>query len=435
MAVVRAFAGGNEQEWTRYLEAALQSERDQLNAVLNTIEQGIAIIGQDRKIQFMNPSLIKAFGNGKGEVCFKHLYHLNEPCPNCRLSKVIHGSTEKWEWSFPNGNTFDITYSPFTDADGAQCVLAAFSDVTKRKAAELELVRLNDLKTELLAQKTEQLDRISREVGKLEQEKQRFVSFLAVVAHDLKSPLGVSQAAISGILGGYLGQLNEQQRDMLERINRRLEGLSALVDDLIDIPLIETGHLVHEMKEMSLADAVMTSVNEYRPSAAEKGLWLEAVVPDGLPMIYGSARRISQVLNNLLSNAIKYSEHGGILVRASEEDDLVRISVSDTGIGILPQDQPRLFEDFFRGKNVGTVKGTGLGLSICRRIIEAHGGKIWAESPNPETNTGSRFVFTLPKLAGPQVCTAGGRAPEEYNLFSEGGKTDGKKAEDPAYRR
>jgi PAS domain-containing protein len=105
MGIMRSFTGGNEGEWTRYLETVLQSERDQLNAVLSTIEDGIVIISQDRLIQFMNPSLIREFGEGKGEYCYKHFYRLNEPCHTCRLSSVIHGATDKWEWSFADGNT------------------------------------------------------------------------------------------------------------------------------------------------------------------------------------------------------------------------------------------------------------------------------------------------------------------------------------------
>jgi len=116
-----------------------------------------------------------------------------------------------------------------------------------------------------------------------------------------------------------------------------------------------------------------------------------------LPKVYGSSLRLQQVLNNLLSNAIKYSEQGVILVRASQGNEYVKVEVSDNGVGIPPEDLPRLFEDFFRGKNAGAAKGTGLGLSICRRIIEAHRGRIWAESPDPETNSGSKISFIIPQ--------------------------------------
>jgi signal transduction histidine kinase len=107
-------------------------------------------------------------------------------------------------------------------------------------------------------------------------------------------------------------------------------------------------------------------------------------------------------MQNLLSNAVKYSNKGVILVRASQDNDNIKVEVADNGIGIPPEDLPRLFEDFFRGKNAGITKGTGLGLSISRRIIEAHGGRIRVESPNPETNSGSKFTFIIPEYKGNQ---------------------------------
>jgi signal transduction histidine kinase len=272
--------------------------------------------------------------------------------------------------------------------------------IAMRKQFELELVKLNELKSELLTQKTNQLEEISREVTKLEEEKRNFVRFLGVVAHDLKSPLTVSQSMLWEILGGYSGPVNNDQKDILERITRRIDGLLTLIDDLMDIPFIETGQLVGEMKHISMGEVIKTSVDGFSSLASEKGLKLELTLPPGLSETYGSSRRLQQVMNNLLSNAIKYSRQGTVSVRVSEDDKDIKVEVSDNGIGISSEDLPRLFQDFSRGKNIGEIKGTGLGLSISRRIVEAHGGRIWAESPNPETNTGSRFTFTLPKDNG-----------------------------------
>ena len=225
------------------------TRRDQLNGVLNIMEEGIAIIGGDRKIQFMNPSLIREFGDSIGEYCYKLFYGLDQPCGVCRFSTAANGPTEKREWTSGDGSTFDIVYTPFTGADQMACILAAFINVTKRKQFEVELVRLNDLKSELLTQKTEQLQQISREVAKLEEEKDRFVRFLGVVAHDLKSPLSVSQAMLAGVLDGYYGQVSDEQKDVIQRVTKRIDSLNALINDLIDIPLIETGQLVREMTE------------------------------------------------------------------------------------------------------------------------------------------------------------------------------------------
>jgi PAS domain S-box-containing protein len=384
----------------------------QLQAALNTMDEGVAVIGQDMRIQFMNPSLVREFGDGKGEFCYQRLYGLDQPCHSCRFSEVLYGTPAQKESRFADGNTFDIVYVPFTGVDFAPCVLASFTNITKRKKLEDEMVRINGLHSRLLNEKTERLKEVSREITRLEEQKGQFIRFLGVVAHDLKSPLSVSQSILSGVTGGYYGPLREEQKDIIERVTRRIDGLNFLIDDLIDIPLIESGQLVREMTDLSLREIMESSVDELKTLAAGKGLQLTLVLPAELPHVRGSSRRLRQVMVNLLSNAVKYTERGIILVKTSDSGDFVDVEVSDSGIGVLPDDLPRLFDDFFRGKNAAGNKGTGLGLSICRRIVEAHGGRIWVESPNPDTDSGCRFVFTLPKYTDSAATTDRG-VPEQ----------------------
>ena len=139
--------------------------------------------------------------------------------------------------------------------------------------------------------------------------------------------------------------------------------------------------------------------DDVRPTLAalkEKGMKLDVIVPDTLPKIRGSSTRLQQVLVNLVGNSIQYTTEGTITVRVQEQKKDIKVEIEDTGIGIPPEDMPHIFEDFFRASNT-EVKGTGLGLSIAKRIVEAHNGNIWCESPCPDTSTGSRFSFTLPK--------------------------------------
>ncbi|MBM4461838.1 MAG: PAS domain-containing sensor histidine kinase [Chloroflexi bacterium] len=411
-SVARPFTGGNEAEWIRYLEELVRSERDRVMAILNSMEEGVVIIDLDRKIRFMNPSMVREFGDGVGLHCYRHLRGLDEPCGEiCRLPNVIRGKNERWEYIFPDGRTYDVIGSPFADLDQVPCMLATFRNITQRKQAEIELVKLNQLKSDLLSQKTRELEEISREVAKLEEQERRFVRFLRVVAHDLQSPLAATQTCLWDILDGYCGKITDEQRDMLERSSRRIDGLSTLIGDLLDIPRIEAGQIVHEMKETSLSEVIERSVDELSNLAKEKGITLKVELPQSLPRIHGSSIRLQQVVRNLISNAIKYSREGTVLVRATEDEGDLRVEVIDSGIGILPEDLPLLFTDFFRGKNVET-RGTGLGLSISKRIVEAHGGRIWAESPCPETGKGSKFSFTLPKVAGPQDSSVNQNRPE-----------------------
>ena len=118
-------------------------------------------------------------------------------------------------------------------------------------------------------------------------------------------------------------------------------------------------------------------------------------IASDLPKINGSPQRLQQVITNLATNAINYTAEGEITIRASGTNNEILIEVIDTGCGIPPDELPKVFEDFFRGSNT-EARGTGLGLSISKRIIEAHGGKIWVESPFPKTRKGSKFSFTLP---------------------------------------
>ncbi len=273
--------------------------------------------------------------------------------------------------------------------------------VGELRRRQREVVKLKD---QLLEQRTTELEQSSGEVVKLVEERRHFVRFLSVVAHDLQSPLVATQSLLSYIVDGYTGEITDGQRDLMQRGIRRIDGLLTLITDLLDIPRIEAGQLKREMREISVNEVIKQATEGLDNLARQKGIALEVELPQSSPKVYASNRRLQQVVTNLVSNAINYTREGMVLIRVTDGDDDVRVEVIDTGIGIPPDDLPRLFEDFFRGNNVG-MKGTGLGLSISKRIVEAHGGKIWAESPYPETGKGSRFTFTLPK--GRMVVQAG----------------------------
>jgi signal transduction histidine kinase len=256
-----------------------------------------------------------------------------------------------------------------------------------------EVVRLSQ---RLLEKRTGELEQASREIAKLEEARNRFLRFLGVTVHDLKAPLTAIQSYFWVMLGGFAGALTEKQKNMLERSSQRIKELLTLVSDLLDIPRIDTGQITQEMKPVSLSQIVKASIADLRDQAKQKGVKLKAEVPQGLPKIHGAGPRLQQVITNLIGNAINYTPEGMVTIRVSEGDKVIQIEVMDTGIGIPAEDLPHVFDDFFRASNVET-KGTGLGLSIAKRIVETHDGKIWVESPCPETGKGSKFTFTLPK--------------------------------------
>ena len=253
-----------------------------------------------------------------------------------------------------------------------------------------------ELQGSLLREQARRLAQASHEISKLEEERDKFLRFLGIAAHDLKAPLTAIQGFLWVMLGGYAGELTDKQKNMLERSSRRITELLSLISDLLDIPRAEAGQIVEEMKDMSLRQEVKRCCDTMSGQAEEKQIRLKVEMPQGLPRINGSSTRLQQVMTNLLSNAINYTNEGTVTVSIAEQDTDILVEVSDTGIGIPADGLPKVFDEFYRASNV-EIKGTGLGLSIVKRIVEAHDGKIWVESPCPQTGKGSRFSFTLPK--------------------------------------
>jgi len=222
--------------------------------------------------------------------------------------------------------------------------------------------------------------------------------FLAMASHDLKTPLAAVQSYLQVLLGGFVGELDEEHGRMLQRCSARIQELFDLINRFLDLAQIEKGKVVEEMEMICIGDMLNSCVDEVKVLAAEKSQALSAEIAEDLSTIYGSERHLKQVVTNLLSNGVKFTPEGGtITLCAREMEDQIEVSVSDTGVGVSAEDLPRMFEQFFRGKGATAAQGTGLGLSISKRIVEAHHGTIWVESPYAEGQPGARFVFTLPK--------------------------------------
>lgn len=218
---------------------------------------------------------------------------------------------------------------------------------------------------------------------------------LGMVSHDLKAPLVAVESYLQVILGGFAGEVNEKQREMLERSSHRIGELLNLIGDLLDVSRIEAGQMAQEFQATSLSEVIEGSLEDVQALAKEKDMELRVEMPEKLPVIQAAPHRLRQVLNNLLSNAIKFTPPQGLItIRIENRGDHLQVEVMDTGVGIPADDLPYVFDEFFRGRDVERA-GAGLGLSIARKIVEAHGGKIWVESPCTADGKGSRFAFTL----------------------------------------
>jgi signal transduction histidine kinase len=242
-------------------------------------------------------------------------------------------------------------------------------------------------------------DRAKEELSRLASERERFLYFLSMVAHDLKAPLAAVQSYLKVMLRGSTGPLSEKQRAWIQKSVQRIDNMLELVSDLIDISKLETGLIAPELSTVSLQEELYGCVEIAKGITEPKGIRLEYHIDPGLPEIFGSGTRICQVVNNLVSNAARFTPAGGcIRIEAASVEDEVLIYVEDTGCGIKPEILPKIFDDFFKG-DPESREGTGLGLSICKRIVEMHHGRIWAESPPPGKDKGTRVSFTLPKGA------------------------------------
>jgi two-component system, NtrC family, sensor kinase len=223
--------------------------------------------------------------------------------------------------------------------------------------------------------------------------------FLANMSHELRTPLNAI-IGFSEVLGERMfGELNEKQDEYLKDIYASGTHLLSLINDILDLSKIEAGRMELELTDFHLPTALDNALTLVRERAGRRSITLQMSVDERLGEVRADERKIRQVLLNLLSNAIKFTPEGGrIEVSAAPRDGSVEVSVSDTGVGIAPEDQEAVFEEF---RQVGTadkkVEGTGLGLTLCRKFVQLHGGKIWVKS---EVGVGSTFTFTIPMRHG-----------------------------------
>ena len=220
--------------------------------------------------------------------------------------------------------------------------------------------------------------------------------FTSMVSHELRSPLGAIKEGINLVFEGLAGEINEEQKDLLETAKRNTDRLGRLINNVLDFQKMESGKMDFDIRENDINE-VVREVNKFMSLLAkEKRLDLAVDIDDSIAVLKFDKDRIVQVLTNLVSNAIKYTEEGSVKIIAKQEDDVAHIIVRDTGMGIKAEDMGKLFQvfeqlDSTRDKKKG---GTGLGLAISSDIILAHNGKIWAES---KIGKGSAFHFTIPK--------------------------------------
>jgi signal transduction histidine kinase len=237
-----------------------------------------------------------------------------------------------------------------------------------------------------------ELEAANRELAAASQHKSEF---LANMSHELRTPLNAVIGFSEVLTERMFGELNEKQDEYLRDIHASGQHLLSLINDILDLSKIEAGRMELEVTDFDLPLAIENAMTLVRERAARRSIALHTTVNEQLGQIQADERKIRQVLLNLLSNAIKFTPEGGrIHVEARSVNESIEVAVTDTGVGIAPEDQEAVFEEF---RQVGTaekkVEGTGLGLTLCRKFVELHGGKIWVTS---QVGVGSTFTFTIP---------------------------------------
>jgi signal transduction histidine kinase len=237
-------------------------------------------------------------------------------------------------------------------------------------------------------------DELRRLYGELDEASRHKSEFLANMSHELRTPLNAIIGFSQVLRERMVGDLNEKQAEYLDDIISSGSHLLSLINDVLDLSKVEAGQVELEAAPFSLRDALERGLVMVREQARRDGVQVTLAADPEVNVVEGDERRIRQVVFNLLSNAVKFTPDGGsVEVASSHLDGEVRVSVVDTGPGIAPDDQERIFEEFQQALGTPRREGTGLGLALSKRLIELHGGRIWVES---ELGKGSTFTFALP---------------------------------------
>src|SRR4030095_16952656 len=263
------------------------------------------------------------------------------------------------------------------------CLVVSRNPPGASTANTTELLRTFATQSALAIQNARLFREIELKSRELEAASRHKSEFLANMSHELRTPLNAIIGFSEVLSERLFGELNAKQDEYLKDIHASGQHLLSLINDILDLSKIEAGQMETELSDFDLPTTVDNALILVRERAARRGIALHKTVDERLGQIEADERKIRQVLLNLLSNAIKFTPEGGrIEVGAQAVNGSIEVSVTDTGVGIAPEDQEAVFEEFRQvGSAEKKVEGTGLGLALSRKFIELHGGRIWVKSP------------------------------------------------------
>jgi len=336
--------------------SSLDAKRAELATVLDRMTDGVLIADAAGRVQFSNPAAESLFEakNALGHTVAEVL----------RQHKLV----EAWQRSRETGQPQEESV-----------------ELSARRQF-LQLVVLPDQQTGGSLLLVQNLTRVRR----LETVRRDFISN---VSHELRTPLASLKALTETLRDGALEDPKAAHR-FLGRIETEVDALTQMAQELLELTRIESGQVPLEVKAIPAASLLLSAADRMRAQAERAGLVIRLGVPQDITDVRADPSRLEQVLVNLIHNAVKFTRPGGeVVLSARTEGEVVRFAVRDTGVGIPVDDLERIFERFYKADRARSGGGTGLGLSIAMHIVEAHGGRIWAES---EEGRGSTFYFTIP---------------------------------------
>jgi len=359
-----------EQRETEAVYQHVQERRNELEAILRGIGDGVIVADPDLNLLLMNPVATRIF-RVKPDITTS--MPLSDVIPHQQLislfSDALGGAAEPIvrEISLPSGGERETIYQALASpilgvGEKPRGVVTVLRDVTSQK--ELERMKSN---------------------------------FLSVVSHELKTPLHSIKGFVDIILMGKTGPISTTQADFLNTVREQTTHLQTMISDLLEFSRLESGQVKLRPTEFSLADVARAVTSKLQPLAEQGQIRLVNRIGADAPTIEADYMRIEQVLTNLVDNAIKFTPvSGSVTISTVDLGEDAQVTVADTGIGIPAPELGRIFNRFYQVDSGSTrhYRGTGLGLTICKHIVEYHGGRIWAES---EEGKGSTFFFVLPK--------------------------------------
>lgn len=351
-------------------------EKERVDTVIRNLAEGVLVVDKSGKVLLMNPAAEKLLGVKQSEKVGKH---------------VTEGIKEEQMVAMTSGD--------LRDQEGA---------VSKK----VELVSLNDQTKRILQASTAVIENedgqtvgmvsVLSDVTRQKEMEELKTKFVSNVSHELRTPLVAIQKSLDLIIAKELGEVNPEQQKFLDIAHRNISRLSRLINDLLDISKIEAGGMSLKPRRFKLTELIEPILVNFENWAKNKQVVIEADYSSRDLEMEADPDRLTQVLTNLVGNAIKFTpDEGKITVEAKvKREDHIEIAVRDSGIGIAPEDQVKIFNKFVQVSlsQPQGISSTGLGLTIAKEIVELHSGKIWVES---EPGKGSRFVFELPLRFNP----------------------------------